>query len=143
MYNNNYSQYGYPNQQYYQQPLSQYQTPQQNAFNYAPQPKTNKIFVTSLEDALNRFSEANSEILYLHQDENLIFEIKTDVQGKKTFKVFQLSPYQPVEEKNARTDEFVTRKEFEELLNKFEELKTTPAATATPKPKNTGGYKDV
>ena len=144
MYNNNYPQYGYNNQPYYQQTPAQYQPTQQTTYNYTPQPKTNKIFVTSLEDALNRFSEANSEVVYLHQDENLLFEIKTDMQGKKTFKVYSLSAYQPVEEKTAPTEDFVTRKEFDELLGRFEELKANAYAPApAPKPKTTGGNKDA
>lgn len=69
--------YGYPNYlgNYQQQPQVQQQQP--------IMPKTNKVFVTSLDDAMARSVEPNSETLYLHQDRNLIFDIKTDMQGKK------------------------------------------------------------
>lgn len=53
----------YFQQPYQPQPYQQFQ-PQQ-----AAQPKTNKVFVTSLDDALSRVCEPNSEMLYLHQDE--------------------------------------------------------------------------
>ena len=67
-----------------------------------PQMRTNKIFVTSLEDALNRYAEPNTIIVYRHQDEKFEYEIMTDIQGKKTYKTLQLAEYSTVgEEKRA------------------------------------------
>lgn len=75
------------------------------------QPKTNKIFVTSLEEALARPSEPNSEVIYLHQNEPLLFEIVTDMQGRKAVKTFRLG----VEEKSKPQEDYVSRAEFEEF----------------------------
>lgn len=58
-----------------------------------PQLRTNKIFVTSLEDALNRYAEPNTILVYRHQDEKFEYEIMTDCQGKKTYKTLQLTDY--------------------------------------------------
>jgi hypothetical protein len=66
--------------------------------NYQTQPqpapmRTNKIFVTSLEDALNRYAEPNTIMVYRHQDEKFEYEIMTDAQGKKSYKTLVLSDY--------------------------------------------------
>lgn len=59
---------------------------------YVPaQPNTNKIYVTSLEDALNRMSPRNSEMVYFHQDANEFYVVKTDADGRKTWMGFAYS----------------------------------------------------
>ena len=50
---------------------------------YQVQPTTNKIYVTSLEDAIQRYASPNSTMIYVLRDESVIFEIYTDIQGKK------------------------------------------------------------
>lgn len=62
-----------------------------------PQLRTNKVFVTSLEDALNRYAEPNTIMVYRHQDEKFEYEVMTDMQGKKTYKTLALSEYSGVE----------------------------------------------
>lgn len=62
-----------------------------------PQLRTNKVFVTSLEDALNRYAEPNTIMVYRHQDEKFEYEIMTDMQGKKTYKTLALTDYSTVE----------------------------------------------
>lgn len=48
-----------------------------------------------------RSVEPNSEYIYLHQDKNLIMEVKTDIQGKKTWKVYEFKEYvEPANEPN-------------------------------------------
>ena len=72
-----------------------------NMNNFQSQPtqmRTNKIFVTSLEDALNRYAEPNTIIVYRHQDEKFEYEIMPDSQGKKTYKTLQLAEYSTVGE---------------------------------------------
>ena len=110
-YNNYGYGYGYGNQYGgYQAPGTSY-TPMQQA-----QPTTNKIYVTSLEDALQRYAAPNSTMIYVLQDENAIFEVFTDLQGKKLPKVKKLV--------EATTESggagFVSREEFNELKEKFE-----------------------
>lgn len=62
-----------------------------------PQLRTNKVFVTSLEDALNRNAEPNTIMVYRHQDEKFEYEIYTDMQGKKTYKTLALTDYSTAE----------------------------------------------
>ena len=52
------------------------------------QPVSNKIYVTSLEDALNRASQRGSEMVYFHQDANEFYVVKTDFDGRKTWFAF-------------------------------------------------------
>ena len=57
-----------------------------------PQPppmKTNKILVTSLTDAMSR-SEPNTEMLYLDQDNPFIYQVTVDIQGRKTYRTFEI-----------------------------------------------------
>ena len=79
-----------------------YQQPQQQQ---VPQMRTNKIFVTSLEDALNRYAEPNTIMVYRHQDEKYEYEIVTDAQGKKSYKTLQLADYSTIQaQKTAQAD---------------------------------------
>ena len=111
MFNNN--PYQQPNYQGY------YNNYQQQAF----QPKTNKVWVISLEDAMARSVEPNSEYIYLHQDKPLLIEVKTDSQGKKTARVMELKDYveQPKPEMDM-SNNFPTREEFEVLQGKIKAL---------------------
>lgn len=90
-----------------------------------PQIKTNKVWVTSLEDAMARSVEPNSEYIYLHQDKPLLIEVKTDSQGKKTTRVLELKDYieQPKTE-TSMSNNFPTREEFEGLKAEIQALKS-------------------
>lgn len=55
------------------------------------QPVSNKIYVTSLEDALNRNAPRSSEMVYFHQDANEFYVIKTDYDGRKSWMRFPYS----------------------------------------------------
>lgn len=63
-------------------------------------PITNKTFVNSLQDALNRWSDYNSEMVYFDWYKNVIYNVITDGQGRKTYKIFDVmehkEPEQPV-----------------------------------------------
>lgn len=90
----------------------------------ASQPKTNKIWVTSLEDAMSKPVEPNSEYIYLHQDKPLLIEVRTDNQGRKSTRVLELKAY--VEETKPETimpNNFPTREEFEGLKAEIQALK--------------------
>ena len=115
MYNN------YPYQNPYQGYMNQYQQTQQPI--QSAQPKTNKIWVTSLEDAMAKPVEPNSEYVYLHQDKPLLIEVITDGQGRKATRVMELKPY--VEQPKTETptpNNFPTREEFEVLQGKIKAL---------------------
>ena len=88
--------------------------------------RTNKIFVTSLEDALNRNAEPNSEVIYLHQDQNLLFEVKTDAQGRKVYQTYQFAPFK-AESAAPAAAAYVTKEEFDALAKKVDEMSAKPA----------------
>ena len=58
---------------YMQQPQPQPQPSMQ--MQQAIPVKTNKIFITSIEDAMARYAEPNSEIVYLHQDKPILVDL--------------------------------------------------------------------
>lgn len=118
-----------PQQNMYQQPqqlqnMQQFNQPQQQGL-----PKTNKIFVTSLEEAMNRSVEPNSVVIYLHQDLPLLFEISTDFLGKKTYKTFDIiesvQKPQKTGQDGATVDlsGYVTRKEFDSVQAQLDGFK--------------------
>ena len=110
---NYFGNYGNYPQQPYQQPQPQ-RLP----------PSTNKVFVVSLDDALSRFSSPNSVMLYVLQDETMVFEVYTDEQGKKSFKARQLVDAPTQDGTNgAKGGDFVSRQEFDELKAMVEALK--------------------
>jgi hypothetical protein len=116
MYNN----YSYQNP--YQGYMNQYQQVQQ------PQLKTNKVWVTSLEDAMARSVEPNSEYIYLHQDKPLLIEVKTDMQGKKTARVLELKDYvekpnEPPKPKKVISKDFASKEDLEALKSEIQTLK--------------------
>lgn len=86
-------------------------------------PKTNKIYVTSLDDALLRYADNNTIMVYIQQDEQAIFEIFTDMQGRKSYKIRKLSDYeQPQIQTKEQSNDYVTRQEFENLETKINKL---------------------
>lgn len=98
-----------------------YQGQSANSF-VTPQPTTNKIYVTSFEDAMARYAGPNSTMIYVLQDESTIFEIYTDLQGKKVPKVRKLVEFTPEQFGNANGGEYVRREEFDALVKKIETL---------------------
>lgn len=93
--------------------------PQQAPMNVPPQIQSNKLLVTSLEEALTRNAPLNSRIVYTHQDDNLEFEIFTDMNGRKTYSVFKRIP----EAEDVRKQgQGVSREEYIELREKIKNL---------------------
>lgn len=105
---------------------SLYNTPYNG--NYVPQNaqptqmRTNKIFVTSLEDALNRFAEPNTIIVYRHQDEKYEYEITTDSQGKKTYKTLELMAYSASHGTKEEKPSIISQEEFEGVKSRLDNL---------------------
>ena len=99
--------------------------------NYTPtypttsQPLTNKIYVTSLEDALSRFASPNTITVYFLQDETALYEIYTDFHGKKTIKTRKISDLEPTKPKKKANADFITRAEFDEFKAQFDKSKVT------------------
>lgn len=127
--------FGRPNNQFNQFGNTPYMgnfQPQMAQQPQPPQMRTNKIFVTSLEDALNRYAEPNTIMVYRHQDEKFEYEITTDNQGKKTYKTLQLGDYSTVQGEKQVMPNTISIEEFnslkgrikaleDEILNKYKE----------------------
>lgn len=92
---------------------------------YQPQQqqvRSNKIYVTSLDDALNRYIEPNTVIVYRNQNEEYEYEIMSDNQGKKAYKTYKLSPYSaPQDEKDEKTYS-ISREDFETVKSRINAL---------------------
>lgn len=82
-YNNGYNSAQTANPQASQQPMQQSpQMPQISPYNNIPI-KTNKLFVTGVEEAINRAVDFNSETIYFHQDLPILYEVVVDGKGRK------------------------------------------------------------
>lgn len=104
----------YPSQQ-------QYSYPQPTQVQV--QPVTNKIYVTSLEDAMARFSNPNSIMEYTLQDESMKFEITTNAVGKKEYKVFKMVESKQEEKaKSVDMSNYITIEQFNALQGKIKAL---------------------
>lgn len=80
------------------------------------QVNTNKIYVTSLEDALNRMASRGTEMVYFHQDSNEFYVVKTDFDGRKTWARFIYN----VPNQDATIP--ATKADFNLLLERIEKL---------------------
>jgi hypothetical protein len=92
-----------------------------------PQPmqmRTNKIFVTSLEDALNRYAEPNTIIVYRHQDEKYEYEIMTDSQGKKSYKTLVLGDFSAQNSEKTTTPTYISKEEFDAFKSRLEAIES-------------------
>lgn len=90
-----------------------------NNYSVNNQPMTNKIYVTSVEDALARYANPNTTMVYYLQDESQLFEVTTDIQGKKGVKIRKIVDCVP---EPPPSKDYITRDEFTELQNKVKEL---------------------
>lgn len=59
-----------------------------NNYNYGYQSSTNVTYVTSLEEALFRANQRNSEMVFFHQDQAIFYRVKVDDEGKKFWAQF-------------------------------------------------------
>lgn len=138
----NYGNYGYQQPNYQPQMPQPVQTQQQVQQINTNAPKTNKIFVTSLEEAMNRSVEPNSVIIYLHQDLPLLFEISTDFFGKKTYKTYDISKSVQNPSKSAQgqalpdLSAYVTKDEYKAIEGRLERIETILNGVKTPSKKN-------
>ncbi len=108
---------------YPQQPMQQVQPVQTVPAQAVPQ-NVNKIYVTSLEDALGRFANVNTITVYHLQDESAEIEVATDGFGKKSYKMRKLSDFSPVETKSDTQAKYVTEEQFSGLENRIKALET-------------------
>lgn len=84
---------------------------------------TNKIYVTSLEDALSRMAVRGSEMVYFHQDANEFYVVKTDMDGRKTWMGFMYDI------PNQDTNLPATKADVKTLLERIEKLENKEVAS--------------
>lgn len=117
--------FGRPNTQFNNFGNTPYMGNYQAQMAQQPQPmqmRTNKIFVTSLEDALNRYAEPNTIMVYRHQDEKFEYEIMTDSQGKKSYKTLILSDYTAQNSEQKENLNTISRDEFDAVKQQIKAL---------------------
>ena len=77
---------------------------------------TNIIRVTSLEEAIMRTNERGSDMMYIHQDKDILYRVKVDFDGKKSWGEF------PIIVPNQMDITPVSRSDFQALLTRVEQL---------------------
>lgn len=80
-------------------------------------PISNKTFVSSLEDALNRPCEYNSQMVYFDQNKDVLYDICTNGRGEKSWAIINLTLGET--SASARANHQVTT---DKLLQKINEL---------------------
>ena len=119
--------FGRPNTQFNNFGNTPYMGNYQAQMAQQPQPmqmRTNKIFVTSLEDALNRYAEPNTIMVYRHQDEKFEYEIMTDSQGKKSYKTLVLGDYSAQNSEKPQEPTYASKEEFDAVKQRLEALES-------------------
>lgn len=108
-----------------QQP--QYPSQYANTSNWHAPFNSNVITVTSLEEALIKTTERNSDMIYFHQDKNEFYRIKVDMEGRKSWAAF---PYTlPNQEDNLPA----TKADIQALVARIEALESSKETKVTPK----------
>ena len=111
--------YGIPMNSFNNYNSQQYQQPQ-NPVN------TNKVYVSGLEDAKNRYLAPNSDYIFLDNDKPLLYRKVVDATGKMEVQTFQIVQVEekPVEtSQNVDLSKFVSMDAFNSLKKEFEEFK--------------------
>lgn len=101
--------------------------PYMSNYQAQPQPmqmRTNKIFVTSLEDALNRYAEPNTIMVYRHQDEKFEYEIMTDSQSKKSYKTLVLGDYTAQNSDKTQEPTYASKEELYAFKSRLEAVES-------------------
>lgn len=64
--------------------------------NWSPYgPSTNLTYVTSIDEALMKTSQRNSEYVYFDQDRPVFYRVKVDQDGRKAWQVFEYTQPNP------------------------------------------------
>ena len=120
-YNNSYPQIAQPNYYNAQQQNAMRTSNQQQSY-VAPPPKTNKILVVSLEDALSKCNEPNCDYMCLDQDKPLLYNVSVDMQGRKAYQTFDITEHKPEEKpqtKSVELKDYVPMTTFSDLQAQF------------------------
>ena len=116
--------YGNPNPSNFNWPMNNFSVPMNNTNYWTPQLRTNKILVTSLEEAIAKSGEHNSEMYYFDQSKPVIYVVKVDINGMKSWA--QLSYTSP----NDQDSTPATRADIDVLYSKLDTLIKSMQETA-------------
>lgn len=83
---------------------------------WQPQVTSNVITVTSLEEAIMRSTTRNSDMTYFHQDQNIFYRVKVDMEGRKTWAQFNYNVPDP------NTNVPATRADIQALADRIAKL---------------------
>ena len=95
---------------------SVYQPIQPQTISAQNQPATNKMLVTGKDAALNMPAPNGSDLVYFDQDKDLMYNVITDWNGRKTIRIFELSEYSDNPPQMVKPDDFAA------LLKRVEAL---------------------
>ena len=100
-------------------------------FQNQPPVNTNKIYVTSIEDAKNKPLAPNSDFIFLDNDKPLIYRKTVDATGKMEIQTFKIVPYEEKQESKQDIDlsNFVLVKDFNALKSDLEQIKDSLSKT--------------
>lgn len=91
-------------------------------------PKTNVRPVMGLQDAINRTVEPNTSTYYADQDNDIIYLVSMDMQGRKTCRTFEVRDItDKIAEESKQPQEkidlsdYITKKDLQEEMKAFEE----------------------
>ncbi len=96
-----------PMRQPYTPPVQTYQAPQNGI-----------IWVNNEREAMDYMMAPNSAVALFGYDEPVVYQKQTDASGRQTMRVFDL-----VERGVKKTNDFVTRQEWEEFLRRQDSLR--------------------
>lgn len=98
---------------------------------YPSQPRlnTNAIFVTSLEEALIKTTERNSDMYYFHQDKFEFYRVKVDMEGRKSWAIFHYNV------PNQEDSTPATKADILALVARIEALEVSKEGKVAPKNK--------
>lgn len=93
-------------------------------------PFTNVSYVTSLEEALIRTTQFNSDMIYFNQDRNEFYRVRVDTDGRKSYLtfVYALPEPAPAPTPQANSSEFAALSARVEALEKLMEKEGTENA---------------
>lgn len=79
-------------------------------------PMTNMVFVTSIEEALYRATQRNSDMVFFDQDRPIFYRVKVDNDGRKSWMQFEYAA--PDVAKSTP----VTQAEFQSFIARLEAI---------------------
>jgi hypothetical protein len=79
--------------------------------------RTNKVFVASLEEALSKPVDFNTDMVYFDTNRDIMYSIYTNEWGQKTYQVFEIAVHADLQQNVAGNDDILKRiRNIEEYL---------------------------